>query len=435
MLLLAFVVANIIIFIYLLIKGYECRDLLTASWRGIVECKELFMIILLMGATISVWLSSGIVPSLIYYGFGYMKSINLVLTAFISTAIVSYMMGTALGTLSTIGIALLGIGKGLMIPAPVLLGAIVSGSFIADKIAPISSLTNLNIHMTGIDYKRYLKSSLKTLVPSIFISSVIYYLLGNSYGGEVDVVLIQQYRSFISETFNITPLLLLFPLFVVIMAFCGIKTVYNMSISVAVASLITLFIQKSNIWVTIQSILWGYKANTGMTQLDSLISGGGAMPMVEVVLIVMGSITLSSMLGEANMIKPITDTLFKRGDKVPILIAKTGILSTILNVITCDQTVGILVPAKFVAERFDDWGLDRSILARTISDTGTIIAPLMFWNVNAIIIYGITEISAISYAPYGVLCYVCPLVTVISSLFLAKSIAKVPSRENKQLVI
>lgn len=136
MLLLAFVVANIIIFIYLLIKGYECRDLLTASWRGIVECKELFMIILLMGATISVWLSSGIVPSLIYYGFGYMKSINLVLTAFISTAIVSYMMGTALGTLSTIGIALLGIGKGLMIPAPVLLGAIVSGSFIADKIAP-----------------------------------------------------------------------------------------------------------------------------------------------------------------------------------------------------------------------------------------------------------------------------------------------------------
>jgi len=127
--------------------------------------------------------------------------------------------------------------------------------------------------------------------------------------------------------------------------------------------------------------------------------------------------------------------LFRREDKIPALIVKTGVLSTFLNVITCDQTVGILVPAKFAAEKYDDMGLDRSILARTISDTGTIIAPLMFWNVNAIIIYGITRISAISYAPYGVLCYICPLVTVISSLFLAKSVAKVPSSENEQLAV
>jgi len=80
-------------------------------------------------------------------------------------------------------------------------------------------------------------------------------------------------------------------------------------------------------------------------------------------------------------------------------------------------------------------GLDRSILARTISDTGTIIAPLMFWNVNAIIIYGITGISAISYAPYGVLCYICPLVTAISSLFLAKSVGKVSMNDNGQLTV
>lgn len=435
MLLQAFVVVNIITFIYLSVKGYDYKDLLKVSWQGIKECKELFMIILLMGATISVWLSSGIVPSLIYYGFGYMKSINLVLAAFLATAVVSYMMGTACGTLSTIGIALLGIGKGLMIPTPVLLGAIVSGSFIADKIAPISSLTNLTIKMTGTDYRKYVKSSLKTLVPSILISSVIYYVLGNSYGKEVDAVLIQQYRNFMSQAFTISPLLLLFPLFVVILTFCGIRTVYNMSISVAAASLITLFAQKENIGVIIRSILWGYEANTGITQLDSLISGGGAIPMLEVVFIVMGGITLNSMLGKADMIKPITNILFRRGDKIPALIVKTGILSTFLNVITCDQTVGILVPAKFAAEKYDDMGLDRSILARTISDTGTIIAPLMFWNVNAIIIYGITGVSAISYAPYGVLCYICPLVTVISSLFLAKSIGKVPSEENEQLVV
>jgi len=435
MLLFAFAVANIMTLAYLVRKGYELKKLLMVAWRGIWECKELFAIILLMGATISVWLSSGIVPSLIFYGFGYMKGINFVLAAFLSAAVISYVMGTACGTLSTIGIAILGIGKGLMIPVPVLLGAIVSGSFIADKIAPISSLTNLTIQMTGTSYKKYVETSLKTLIPAIIISAAIYYILGNSYGGEADFYTIQQYQNFIKQGFEVSPFLLLFPVFVVVLAFSGIKIVYNMSLSVFAASIITMVLQKLNFWIVLKSILWGYKANTGMTQLDSLISGGGAIPMIEVVLIVMGGVSLSSLFEEADMMKPITNMFYKKDDKVPALIAKTGALSTLLNVVTCDQTVGILVPAKFSASRFDEKGLDRSILARTISDTGTIVAPLMFWNVNALIIYGITGISAISYAPYGVLCYVCPLVTIIGSLFLSKKAGKVSSEEGKSIAI
>lgn len=431
MLLLAFAAANAITLIYLVTKGHELKRLLEVAWRGIWECKQLFAIILLMGATISVWLSSGIVPSLIYYGFGYMKGINLVLAAFLSTAVISYIMGTACGTLSTIGIAIIGIGKGLMIPAPVLLGAIVSGSFIADKIAPISSLTNLTIQMTGTSYREYVKTSLKTLIPTMIISAIIYYILGNSYGGEADLAAIQQYQNFIEQGFVISPFLLLFPVFVVALAFSGIKIVYNMGLNVFAASIITMLLQKESLWVVVKSVLWGYKANTGMEQLDSLISGGGALPMIEVVLIVMGSVTLSSLLEEADMIKPITDFFYKKDDKIPALIAKTGALSTILNVVTCDQTVGILVPAKFTAKRFDELGLDRSILARTISDTGTIIAPLMFWNVNALIIYGITGISAISYAPYGVLCYICPLVTIIGGMFLGNKAGRLSLKEAK----
>lgn len=417
MLLSAFIFVNIITLLYLLWKGHDLRRLMHIVWKGNKECSALFFIIMLMGATISVWLSSGIVPSLIYYGFGYMKGLNLVLAAFLCTMVISYVMGTACGTLSTIGIALLGIGKGLMIPAPVLLGAIVSGSFIADKIAPISSLTNLTIQMTGTSYKKYVKSSLKTLIPAVVVSAIIYYFLGNSYGVGADLSTVQEYQNFIQEGYVVSPLLLLFPIFVVVLAFSGIKTVYNMSLSVGAASLITLFLQKEGLGTIVKSIIWGYKANTGMVQLDSLISGGGVMPMMEVVFIVIGGVTLSSLFEEANMLKPMTDFFYKKDDKIVTLIAKTGVLSILLNIVTCDQTVGILIPAKFGGEKFDEAKLDRSILARTISDTGTIIAPLLPWNVNALIIYGITGISAVSYAPYGVLCYIFPLITILSGIF------------------
>ncbi|NLN49390.1 MAG: hypothetical protein GX154_09980 [Clostridiales bacterium] len=82
-------------------------------------------------------------------------------------------------------------------------------------------------------------------------------------------------------------------------------------------------------------------------------------------------------------------------------------------VITCDQTAAILIPAKFAKERFDHTGLGREVLARTISDTGTILAPILPWNVNALIIYGITGISALSYGPYAVLCFISPIITFL----------------------
>ncbi|NLN49389.1 MAG: hypothetical protein GX154_09975 [Clostridiales bacterium] len=310
MLLIAFAVANILTILFLLKKGYKLKNLLIMMIDGVIECKSIFYIILLMGATISIWLSSGIVPTIIYYGFDYLKDVNLLLAAFLGTAIISFVMGTACGTLSTIGIALLGMGAGLKIPAHILLGAIVSGSFIADKIAPISSLTNLTIQITGTKFWYYLKASLFTLIPTIMVSSFVYAFIGAKYSTSVDVEIIAKYRESISQGFVITPYFLLFPLLVIILAFIGLNIVYNMSAGVVIASFITIIIQKNGFVQVIKTILWGYNAQTGLDSLDALISGGGAMPLLEVVFIVMGSVTLSSLLEGAHLLKSLTETIY-----------------------------------------------------------------------------------------------------------------------------
>lgn len=413
LLLIAFAVANILTILFLLKKGYKLKNLLIMMIDGVIECKSIFYIILLMGATISIWLSSGIVPTIIYYGFDYLKDVNLLLAAFLGTAIISFVMGTACGTLSTIGIALLGMGAGLKIPAHILLGAIVSGSFIADKIAPISSLTNLTIQITGTKFWYYLKASLFTLIPTIMVSSFVYAFIGAKYSTSVDVEIIAKYRESISQGFVITPYFLLFPLLVIILAFIGLNIVYNMSAGVVIASFITIIIQKNGFVQVIKTILWGYNAHTGLDSLDALISGGGAMPLLEVVFIVMGSVTLSSLLEGAHLLKSLTETIYKENDGRFKTIVKTGLLSIAFMVITCDQTAAILIPAKFAKERFDNTGLGREVLARTISDTGTILAPILPWNVNALIIYGITGISALSYGPYAVLCFISPIITFL----------------------
>jgi len=57
--------------------------------------------------------------------------------------------------------------------------------------------------------------------------------------------------------------------------------------------------------------------------------------------------------------------------------------------------------------------VEGTVLARTISDTGTIIAPLFPWNVNALIIGMISGISAVNYWPYALLCFISTLMTLI----------------------
>lgn len=110
------------------------------------------------------------------------------------------------------------------------------------------------------------------------------------------------------------------------------------------------------------------------------------------------------------------DALFKEEDNRFSLIAKTGLLSCFLTAATCDQTVGIIIPVKVAMERFEKLRIHNSVLARTVSDTGTIVAPLMPWNINAIIISSVIGISAMEYAPFAVLCFLNPIVMLLEEL-------------------
>ncbi|MDF2890590.1 MAG: Na+/H+ antiporter NhaC [Clostridia bacterium] len=397
-------------------KGFKLPELLKMMKNGLGECKILYVLILLIGVTVSIWIASGVVPSMIYYGFEYLKEMNFVLAAFLMISICSIFMGTAVGTVSTIGIAVLGIGGGLGIPIPVLLGAVVSGAFVADKLSPISGLINLTISTVNIDYKSMLKSMLVTLLPTMLISSFIYYLLGVKYNAGIDLAKISELQNSLKAGFFISPWLLLMPLLIVIMSSLGVKIIYSILAGLSGGALITLALQHLSLAETSKAVLFGYQATTPSQQLNELLVSGGVVSMVEVVLIVMGAIALSSLLEGTGLIDKAMSRVIHATNNRGSLIINTGLISSTLTVVTCDQTMGIVLPGRLMRHKYDELKLDRGILARTISDTGTIIAPLMPWNVNALIISVIVG-ESIAYQPYAVLCYISPLITLGVGLY------------------
>ncbi|MBP7913629.1 MAG: sodium:proton antiporter, partial [Proteocatella sp.] len=121
-------------------NGFDTKLLLSQSADSVLKYIPLYITILLIGATVSMWLSSGVIASMIYYGFNYVRGINFLFFSFIIITLCSVFMGTAVGTFSTIGLILYSIGSAIGIPSHIMMGTIVSGAFIADKISPLSGL-------------------------------------------------------------------------------------------------------------------------------------------------------------------------------------------------------------------------------------------------------------------------------------------------------
>lgn len=378
-------------------------------FKALAEVKILYVVIFMIGASVSSWLAGGVVQTLMLYGLKAMMGRNVVLMTFIITAIFGFFMGSAIGTISTLGIAILGIGAAFEIPLPILLGAAVSGAFISDKISPLSGLMNLTLSGAGASYKDSVKAMLVTLVPTIFITCLVYSVIGSDYvtraSGQISEI-----ESAMKTAYVIHPALLVLPIMVIGLAFLGRPSFVSIGSGIVLGGIFSVVIQGYSVLTTIKFILLGYKASSGDALIDGILRSGGMFGMTEVILIIMGAVALSDLMETTKLNERLFGRFFENIKSGNQLLLRGGVVSIVLTALTCDQTAGIVLPMRILRTKGKNFGVTPAMTVRTISDSGTIVAPLMPWNINALIIIGITGIGATEYAPYAFLCMIAPAV-------------------------
>lgn len=405
-----FALANSLLLLYYWRRGFSKRTLLRSAGRAIYDCRIVYVVIFLMGASIASWLASGVIPAIIYYGMRLFSPQSFLLLSFWICLLVAMIMGTALGTISTVGIALLGIGQGFGIPLEMVLGAIVSGSYVSDKLSPISGLVNMNLGLTGIAYKDFFKRSMKTFIPVALLCSVAYGLLGvyaAKLGGTSNAEVLQ---SAILDTFKITPALFLMPILLIGLTVYGVKIHKSMSLCIVIGSL-TAWLYQGFSPTQMGSWLWhGFQLEPSAGLLVKLLRGGGIAPMLEVLFIVACAVAFAGMIEATGALKPFIDKVIRPTDGIGKTQFKTGLLSILFLSIACDQSLAIILPVKSLRTHYERLGMDAVELSRVVFDTGVMLAPIQFWNVNTIIITAMTGLGAASFGPYAFLIWTYPLV-------------------------
>lgn len=381
-------------------SGIPIKESMSWVMEGILDAKEVYGLIILIGLNVSMWIASGIVPTLIYFGFDIIYGVNFLPVAFIISGILAFFLGTGLGTISTIGIVLFTLGISINIPAGLLVGVLVSGAYIADRMSPISALANFTMKVLGISFRAYFVKMLRVMVPTAVISLALYYLIGLNYQGEIQPEDVLYYQNLLEELFVIAPLLLIIPVGVLWLSFKKIPSSFVLLFGISMGFVAALGLQGVTPVQGGHYLLFGFQSPINNAFVRTL-EIGGALQMMEVVLVVMGGISISKIYEGCGWIAPIIDRI-KSGSQGKLLL-NTGLLSMVLNALTCDQTVGILIPGKHLGEAYEKLEMTKEDLGIIIANSGTALAPLMPWNVNAIIIYTITGVSAVSYGKFALL--------------------------------
>ena len=199
-----------------MIWGVKWDDIETEIKENFKSMCSPVMILMCVGMLVGTWTISGTIPSLVYYGMQFISpGIFLVVTCLIG-ALMSIMTGTSWGTISTAGVALMGVSIGLGIPPAYTAGAITTGALFGDKLSPLSDTTVMSSAVCDVDIVDHIKYLLWTTVPSLVVSLVLYAILGLNHTGstiesaEYDIIL-----STLDSTFNINPIMLIPPVVVI----------------------------------------------------------------------------------------------------------------------------------------------------------------------------------------------------------------------------
>ncbi|ASG65794.1 Na+/H+ antiporter NhaC [Idiomarina piscisalsi] len=407
-------------------NGFSWSQIEEGITEGISVALGAMLIILAVGSLIGTWLLSGTVPTLIYFGLELLNPGLFYAASCIICGIVALSIGSSWTTAATIGVALMGVASGMGLEPAIAAGAIVSGAYFGDKMSPLSDTTNLAPAVAGTELFAHIRYMGYTAGPAFVISVIIFLILGLNADTNVSLQRLEQMQTQLQATFNIgwemlVPLAIL--LYLAATRKPALPTVFFGALLGGAWALIfqpemVTQIAGEEGWVASLKVVWlalsdGTIVSTGSANLDSLLSGGGMVSMLNTVWLILSAMTFGAIMEKIGLLERFIRGMLKASKSVGSLI--TGTLFTCFgaNVLTADQYMAIVLPGRMFREEYERRNLDPRVLSRTLEDSGTITSALIPWNTCGAYMFSVLAVSPFEYGIFAFFNYLTPLIAIV----------------------
>ncbi|MCD1147387.1 Na+/H+ antiporter NhaC [Peptoniphilus sp. KCTC 25270] len=410
--------------------GFTWDDLEKNAINTISMAMQACLILMVVGSLIGTWLLGGTVPAMIYYGLNILSPGIFLIATCVICSIVAAATGSSWTTAGTIGVALIGVGTGLGIPVPLCAGAIVSGAYFGDKMSPLSDTTNLAPAMAGSTLFEHIKYMFYTTTPSLIIALVLYGIIGAKYAGEeMNLENIAMIQGALSESFNLSPLVLLPPVIVITIVVLKVPAIPGLICGAILGGITAAIFQGANLGDIINAAHYGFEGATGVEAVDELISGGGLDSMLWTVSLILLAMVFGGIMEHTGMLNALASLILKMAVNTGSLVVATMLTSLLINILAADQYLSIVIPGRMYKDVYDERGLEPRLLSRTLEDAGTLTSALVPWNTCGAFMSTALGVSTFAYAPYAFLNLVNPIVAAVEA-FLGIGIVD-PNKKKK----
>lgn len=389
-------------------KEFSLKDICMMSFNGGKKAFVVLKIFILIGAITAIWMAAGTVPAIVYYGIKLINPSYFILYAFLISSLVSVLLGTSLGTVSTVGLALIVMAKGGNVDLNLAAGAIIAGAYFGDRCSPMSSSANLVANLTETDIFTNIRNMFSSSVIPFILSIILYTVF--SFTQPLSFVESSIDRE-ILNSFHIDWLVLLPAILIVVFSVFKVNVKSSMLCSILIAVLLSVFIQHHNMKDIINYLFFGFYLNPD-NPLYSIIKGGGILSMWQAALVVYVSCALAGIFAGTNMLSSVEKVLARAKTRVE-LFACTIVVSILTAAFGCNQSMATVLTNQLVTSTYQEKHIDKYTLALDLENTGIVLAALIPWNIAAFVPTTTMDVSPVGFIPYAFYLYLLPLVCFV----------------------
>lgn len=424
-----------------LIGGYlTFDDFEKAVSNNISSVSQSIIILLLIGAIGGVWMVSGVVPTMIYYGLQIINPHWFLLSACVICAFVSVMTGSSWTTVATIGVALMSIGHALGFQDGWVAGAIISGAYFGDKVSPLSDTTVMASSTVGTPLFQHIHYLMYTTVPTFIITIIIFTVVGLMHPivGQSGVELTRQT---LSQTFNLSPWLLLVPVLTGIMIARKLPSILILFLAVVLACVAALIFQRPLIYEIaghggIDGLFRGVFVSiydvtgieTGDESLNSLVATRGMSGMMGTIWLIICAMVFGGAMTATHMLESIMFSIRRLAHNRTTMVGSTVFTGVFLNLTASDQYLSIILTSSMYKDLYRQHGYESRLLSRTCEDSATVTSVLVPWNSCGMTQSSVLGVSTLVYLPYCFFNLLSPLMSLFVAALGWKIIRNKPAK-------
>ncbi len=329
------------------------------------------VIFLLAGAFYSVADAMGAVSSIVNLGLAVLPSSMILPGIFIIGCVLSFSMGTSMGTITALAPIGVGIANQTDTNMALVMGTVVGGAMFGDNLSFISDTTIAATRTQNVALKEKFKANFWTVLPAVVLTVIILAMFPVNAGATVEA---KEY-----SVIQILPYAA-----IIITALMGLNVMAVLGIGIAAGGIIGL----------------AYGSFTPVEFLEVLQRGMGWMENLAIIAIVVGGLVglMKHYGGIDYLLERVTNRVkTQKGGQFGI-----SALVSLITAATTNNTISIITAGPLAKDISKEYDIDPRQTASLLDIFSAAIQGLIPYGGQILLAAGLGQISPVSVVPYGI---------------------------------